>query len=100
VTIQFDLGRLQLGQHDLGVTEDHSASRGQRWTAGAAGSIEESGIDHLFERGDLMGHRRLSEAQSGGGFTERALLGHGPQGQEVSDVQIGPHYLMIGDIDH
>ncbi len=80
---------LGLRQQGPPVGQDQGVERGDPHRLRPARPVEHWPADGLFQRGDLLADRRLAVAQPGGSPAERALIGDGGQGGEMTQLGIG-----------
>ena len=85
---QLVVGLAEVTEDRLGVLEQHPPGGCDLDRAGSTGAVEHGLADHPLEGADLLADGRLREAQALGRPPERALAGHGPQGDEVPDLDV------------
>ena len=85
---QVGAGRLQPVRDRLDVTEQQPAGLGQHDGAPAARAIEQAHAERALERHHVLADRRLRVVQRVGGTVERALVGDGPEAQELAQAEV------------
>jgi hypothetical protein len=86
-----DLGELDAVGERRGVLEQPFSGRRAAYAAAAA--LHQRRAELVFERGDLLGDRRLRQRQRLGGTGERPLPGDLAEGQHPPRIQL--HQLIL-----